>query len=65
VKVLFNFSSAGRGEILQEFQITIGGGRKKVPVAGVKCTDGTLTSTKRYRFTRSNGTVIYDGLCLH
>jgi translation initiation factor IF-2 len=48
----------GEANVLQEFEITEG--KKKVYVAGCRCTKGSLKKTGRYRLHRGQE-VIYDG----
>lgn len=48
----------GRGEVLQEFVITLD--RKKVPVAGTKVKSGKISRNTQIKVTR-NGKIIHDG----
>lgn len=48
----------GRATVLKQFDINEG--RKKVPVAGCRCTDGVLKRSALFRVIR-NGEIIYDG----
>lgn len=48
----------GEAAVLQQFDISEG--RKKIPVAGCRCTNGLLKRSGLYRLMR-NGNVIYDG----
>lgn len=48
----------GSAEVLQQFEINQG--RKKVPVAGCKCTKGFLKRDALYRLIRK-GTIIFEG----
>lgn len=49
----------GEANVLQDFEVTEG--KKKVHVAGCRCTKGILKKTGRYRLQRGQE-IIYDGL---
>ena len=48
----------GEANVLQDFEVTEG--KKKVHVAGCRCTKGILRKTGRYRLQRGQE-IIYDG----
>lgn len=48
----------GKATVLKQFDISEG--RKKVPVAGCRCTEGVLKRSALFRVIR-NGEIIYDG----
>lgn len=48
----------GEASVLQQFDINEG--KKKIPVAGCRCTSGMLKRSGLYRLVRK-GNVIYDG----
>lgn len=52
----------GEAKVLQEFEINVG--RKKVPVAGCKCSNGILKKKAMYRVVR-DGEVKYTGNIIH
>lgn len=55
---LDNEEVLGEAKVLQEFEINIG--RKKVPVAGCRCSKGVLKRKAQFKVTR-NGEEIYSG----
>lgn len=48
----------GQASVLQQFDINVG--RKKVPVAGCRCSSGILKRNAMFRLIR-NGEEIYEG----
>ncbi|KAF7266698.1 hypothetical protein GWI33_019990 [Rhynchophorus ferrugineus] len=48
----------GSAQVIQQFEVNKG--RKKIPVAGCKCTNGLLKKSAMFRLER-NGEVIYEG----
>ena len=63
-----NFSSllivyilfSGEANVLQLFIVTEG--KKKVPIAGCRCTSGMLMKKQRFRLIRDDE-ILYDGMC--
>lgn len=52
------FFFKGQAEVLQQFLINVG--KKKIPVAGCKCTRGVLKKNALCKIIRS-GKVLYNG----
>lgn len=50
----------GQAEVLQIFEVK--DRRKKIKIAGSKCTDGSLKKSGLYRVTR-RGEVVFEGQC--
>jgi len=46
--------------VLQEFLINEN--KKKIPVAGCRCTSGTLKKAALFKVVRDNDTVLYRGM---
>jgi hypothetical protein len=56
--IILHYCYSGEANILQDFEVTEG--KKKVHVAGCRCTKGILYKTGKYRLHRGQE-VIYDG----
>jgi len=52
--------SKGEANVLEEFLINEN--KKKVPVAGCRCTSGTLKKAALFKVIRDPDTVIYSGM---
>jgi hypothetical protein len=57
-KIILPYWYSGEANVLQDFEVTEG--KKKVHVAGCRCTKGILYKTGKYRLHRGQE-VVYDG----
>jgi hypothetical protein len=57
-KIILPYCYSGEANVLQDFEVTEG--KKKVHVAGCRCTKGILHKTGKYRLHRGQE-VVYDG----
>ncbi len=58
-QITFKFGFAGEANVKQVFLIN--DGKKKLPVAGCRCTKGTLSRKKRFKLIRDDEEIL-DGM---